>query len=199
MRKIIIIQLLFTILLLSCKKDGEETLCLGFIFEQSTLDSELDYEIINAVLETYFINADFIHIVQKTNSPVHSEFVKDKLESENIVFDSLLLTNYSEKNSEAYFLSGSNLELSTVRLINPAETNCIFSVEFKAWQNYYKKYPKSTGLHTFSRPGINAAENQAIVEYGWQADYTQGMGYLIVLVRENNKWIVTNRLPTWAS
>ncbi|MCK9451867.1 MAG: hypothetical protein M0Q90_09275 [Bacteroidales bacterium] len=199
MRKLIIIQLLFTFLLLGCEKDNEETLCSGFILEHPTLDCELDYEIINDVLETYFIHADFIHIDQKTHSPVFSEFVKDKLESENIVFDSLLLTNYSEKNSEAYFLSGNNLRLNTVRLINHAEINCFFSVEFKAWQNYYKKYPKSTGLHTFSRPEINAAGNQAIVEYGWQAGYTQGMGYLIVLVRENNKWIVTNRLPTWAS
>ncbi|MBZ0243953.1 MAG: hypothetical protein K8F24_12100 [Bacteroidales bacterium] len=199
MRKITVIPLLCAFLLLSCEKESQETLCSGFAIEQSTLDSELDYEILNAVLETYFIHADFIHIVQKTNSPVHSEFVKDKLESENIVFDSLLLTDYSEKNSEAYFLSGNNLGLNSVRLINHAEINCIFSVEVKAWQNYYKKYPKSTGLYSFSRPGINAAENQAVVEYGWQADYTQGMGYLIVLVRENNKWIVTNRLPTWAS
>jgi len=45
MRKIIIIQLLVTILLLSCKKDNEEPLCMDFKLEQSTLNNELDYEI----------------------------------------------------------------------------------------------------------------------------------------------------------
>jgi len=199
MRKIIIIQLLVTILLLSCKKDNEEPLCMDFKLEQSTLNNELDYEIMNSVLETYFINSDFIHIVQKTKSPVHSEFIKDKLVSENIVFDSLLLSDYSEKNSNAYFLSSNNFELNTVRLINPTETNCFFSVEYKGWENYYKKYPKSTGLHTFSRPGINTTGNQAIIEYGWQANYDTGMGYLVVLEKVNNKWIVKNRIPTWAS
>ena len=199
MRKIIIIQLVVTILLVSCKKDNEETLCTDFKLEQSTLNSELDYEIINSVLATYFINSDFIHIVQETKSPVHSEFIKDKLESENIVIDSLLLSDYSEKNTIAYFLSSNNLELNTILLINPTETNCFFSVEFKGWANYYKKYPKSTGLYTFSRPGINSAGNQAIIEYGWQADYDKGMGYLVILEKENNKWIVTHRLYTWAS
>ncbi|HAL64618.1 MAG TPA: hypothetical protein DCP10_03490 [Bacteroidales bacterium] len=198
MRKIIIIQLLVTILLLSCKKDNEKTLCTDYKLEQSTLNNELDYEIINSVLETYFINSDFIHIVQKTTSPVHSEFIKDKLVSENIVFDSLLLSDYSEKNSNAYFLSSNNFELNTVRLINPTETNCFFSVEYKGWGNYYKKYPKSTGLHSFSRPGINNTGNQTIIEYGWQAHYDTGMGYLVVLEKVNNKWIVKNRMPTWA-
>ncbi len=199
MRKIIIIQLLITILLSSCEKNDEETLCADFKLEQSTLNNELDYEIINSVLEYYFINSDFVHIVQKTKSPIHIEFIKDKLASENIVFDSLLLSDYSEKNINSYYLSSNNFVLNTVQLINPKETNCIFSVEYKGWENYYKKYPKSTGLLTFSRPGINSTGNQAIIEYGWQANYDMGMGYLIILVKENNKWIVTKRLPTWAS
>lgn len=200
MKKFIFIQLLVGIsLILSCEKKSEETLCENFKLEQSTLNDEIDYEIINTLLGTHFNNFDYVHIIQKTKATVYDEFIEDKLASENIVFDSTLISDYSEKNSNTYYFSFDNFELNTIQLINPSETNCFFNVEYRGWENYYKKYPKSNGLYTFSRPGINSAGNQAIIEYGWQADYDTGMGYLVVLEKENNKWIVTHRLYTWAS
>ena len=199
MKKIIVIQLLLVVILFSCKKEDEDNLCQDFELEQPSLIDDVEYEIINAFLEANFIDADFVHIDQETKSPVHIQFIEDKLTSENIHLDTLLLPDYVEKNQHAYFFSVDNFSLNTAQLINPLEIDCIFSVELKGWENYYTKYPKSTGIYTFYRPGINAAGNQAIVEYGWQAAYDTGMGYLLVLEKESNKWIVKHRLYTWAS
>jgi len=199
MKKIIIIQLLIVILFLSCKKESEEKLCSDFKLEEPTLSNETEYEIINAVLETYYIDFDFLHIVQKTKSTVHIGLIEDKLASENIVLDSLLKSDFLEKNESEFYLSNDISNFNTAHLISTAEFNCFFSVEYKGWENYYKKYPKSTGIHSFTRPGINDSGNQAIIEYGWQTNYDTGMGYFIILEKENNIWKVKNRFYTWAS
>lgn len=199
MRKIIIIQLLIAILFFSCKKESEEELCSDFKLEEPTLNDETDYEIINAVLETYFIDFDFLHIVQKTKTTVHIELIEDKLASENIVLDSLTKSDFLEKNESEFYLSNDILKFNSAHLISNAEFNCFFSAEYQGWEDYYNRYPKSTGIHTFTRPGINDSGTQAIIEYGWQAHYDTGMGYFIILEKENNIWQIKHRFYTWAS
>ncbi|PLW97058.1 MAG: hypothetical protein C0593_09650 [Marinilabiliales bacterium] len=72
MRNIIIIQLLIAVLFVSCKTENEETVCQGFDLEQPTLNDEVDYEIITAVLDAYCINAEFVHIDQETIAALFS-------------------------------------------------------------------------------------------------------------------------------
>jgi len=72
MRNIIIIQLLIAVLFVSCKTENEETVCQGFNLEQPTLNDEVDYEIINAVLKAYCVDLEFIHVEQETIAALFS-------------------------------------------------------------------------------------------------------------------------------
>ena len=194
MRNIIIIQLLIAVLFVSCITENEETVCQGFNLEQPTLNDELDYEIINAVLEADHIDLDFIQIVQETKYSFDGELFKLWLDEEGVDYDAVLLSDYTDKNNESSYLSDNNFQLSTIELIAQTEIECIFSVEAEGWDNYYKKYPKSTGIYSFSRPGINAAGDQAIIMYGKQAHYTSGWDSLIVLIKEDNAWVVSDEI-----
>ena len=161
MRNIIIIQLLIAVLFVGCKTENEETVCQGFDLEQPTLNDELDYDVITAVLDAYCINAEFVHIDQETLSAYDVEFLSGWLDNEGVEYDSVLLSSYSDNNNSHYYLSASNFGINTVELLAPAEQDCIFSVDLEGWNNYYKKYPKSTGIFSFSRPGKRGSPSPA--------------------------------------
>jgi len=199
MKKKFLVQFLSLLLIISCKKTTEETFCNNFPLEKATLHDTLDYEIINTVLTYYYPNSKFIHLVQETDTSWRRgvDYVKEKLIYENVEYDNSLISSYSAKNETSYYLSDSLLR-NSVQLINPKEINCFFSYDESGWDKYYKKYPESSGFIFFTRPGINSQGNKAVIEYGWLFDSLGGMGYIIILEKNNNSWTVTNRFYTWA-
>ena len=200
MKRLFLIQLLLGVLLMGCDKKTEETPCNSVPLEKSTLTDSTDYRIINSVLEYYYSNYTFLHIVQETASNdalLGISHMKDILNRENIVFDSLSLVKYSLKNEIGYFLSDS-LMLNSVQLINPQELDCLMGFVDSGWEKYYQKYPKSFGFFSFSRPGLNEQGNRAVVEYGWYNNYSAGMGYIVILDKNSTNWAVSHRIATWA-
>ena len=196
MRTINIIHLLVGLLLLSCAKKTEEKLCEDVQLEEAIFYDEISYDIINSVLEIYFFDFDFIHIVQKTESTKDKGYIKRLLDQENIEYDWYLFQSYSWMNEDNGYYLSDNFKYGTVQLIHPSELDCL-SFEQKDWGNYYKKYPESRGTLTFSLPGLIVEGNNAIIEYAWREHNNSGVGYLLFLVKENNNWIVTSRIITW--
>jgi hypothetical protein len=68
-----------------------------------------------------------------------------------------------------------------------------------AWADFHKRYPQSGGFLTFSRPGYNAAKNEALVYVAYACGGRCGVGHLYLLVRHDGMWQVENRLITWIS
>jgi hypothetical protein len=67
------------------------------------------------------------------------------------------------------------------------------------WQHFYKKYPKSSGIWTLSAVGYNAAGTEALVYVGHSCGSLCGTGHLILAAKENDRWVVKNRLMLWIS
>lgn len=199
MRNLFFLELIITISLLSCENKNEETFCEKNPLEKPTLIDSVDYKVINSIIDYYYSDFSFIHIDQETDSTTSTfiDNIKSKLASSNIEYDSLTLLDYSIKNRAICYLSESLLK-SPIKLISHKELNCYFSFQKSGWEKYYQKYPNSFGFLSFSRPGINTQLNKAIVEYGWYNGYQGGMGYLLLLEKVNNNWIVKNRVYMWA-
>lgn len=67
------------------------------------------------------------------------------------------------------------------------------------WEDFYKKYPETGGVWTFSRPGYNSAGNEAVLYVGHSCGSLCGTGHLYFLAKQNDQWIVQNRLMLWIS
>ena len=199
--KTIIISVLFTtILLMSCGKK-EVKLCDGFKLKEPTLTDDLDYEIINTILDSIYGNFKFIHINQKTSFNVNIENLIISLQNQNIEIDTLLISNYKSKNDINYFLSN-KFEQKNVQLVTDEELECLLNGDddiFSAWDNYYKKYPISSGNYIFYRPGFNINNDVAIIEYEWYAGPETGEAYIVLLEKQNNKWKIIHYFVTSAS
>jgi len=86
-----------------------------------------------------------------------------------------------------------------VTLISTQEVDQIFSGGGGWWQAFYKKYPKSPGLVTFSNVGFNPEMNYALVNVGYSCGGLCGRGGLVLLVKKDGNWIKERDLISWVS
>lgn len=69
----------------------------------------------------------------------------------------------------------------------------------RGWQEFYKKYPKSSGFWQFSRPGYNSRRDEALLYVGHSCGGLCGTGHLYLLSKQSGKWTVKNRVMLWIS
>ena len=69
----------------------------------------------------------------------------------------------------------------------------------RAWRRFYEKYPSSSGIVSFSRPGFNNEMNQAVVSTARSCGGLCGAGYFILLTKDQGRWKVRSKTNTWVS
>jgi len=86
------------------------------------------------------------------------------------------------------------------RIIAGKEIQDLFSKSVgKGWEEFYKKYPNSSGYWQFSRPGFNPAHDTAWFYVVHACGGLCGTGHLYLLSKENGQWTVKYRLMLWIS
>ena len=157
-----------------------------------------EYQVYNATLSSRFPDQPFLHVERKTYGETEQFYYQDKLDV--IDYDSLMIGDYLVKNFQ-------QIILDTTKLIDPVETvhelilNMIWTnYEYPAdWQYYYNLYPESCGIITLSRPGFSADGETAVLKLGWQSGGDAGQGYLLVLKKYDDIWLVRYTFYTWVS
>jgi len=108
------------------------------------------------------------------------------------------LGDFKEKNKNNHTLiKNSDIEGNNV-FIAEKEAEDIFK-EKNGWDEFYEKYPNSQGIMSLSRVGFNGKKNQALVSVGNQSHWLAGNGYYILLVKENNIWLIKGKVLSWIS
>ncbi|HXG68644.1 MAG TPA: hypothetical protein VNO70_26345 [Blastocatellia bacterium] len=70
---------------------------------------------------------------------------------------------------------------------------------FKAWQQFYKKYPDSPGYIRLSRVGYDSEKGQAMVYVAHGCGGLCGSGGYVLMTKEGNAWSIKNEMPLWVS
>lgn len=87
------------------------------------------------------------------------------------------------------------------RFVSGEEQKRIFEKKGVAggWKDFCKGYPKSSGYWSFSPVGYDTKGSEALVYVGHHCGGLCGTGHLVLLAKENDRWIVKNRLMLWIS
>jgi hypothetical protein len=67
------------------------------------------------------------------------------------------------------------------------------------WKDFYKRYPKSSGYWSISPVGYSTNGTEALVYVGHHCGGLCGTGHLVLLAKENDRWVVKNRVMLWIS
>ena len=88
----------------------------------------------------------------------------------------------------------------TYRLLTPAQLDALFKRSLsEAWDIYWKRYPRATGLLTFSRVGFNATKTRAFVYVADVCGARCGYGRTFVLEKQNRVWKIVDEKQLWIS
>lgn len=109
-----------------------------------------------------------------------------------------MIERFRAKNKMSYKLENNFIDSLQVVLISEEEINHIFK-NGKGWDDFYKKYPHSHGIITLSRVAFNNDKNIAFLHFGNQRDWFAGIGYYVLLKKEDNRWVIVAKVITWIS
>jgi len=109
-----------------------------------------------------------------------------------------MIERFRAKNKMSYKLENNFISSLQVVLISEEEINHIFK-NGKGWDDFYKKYPHSHGIITLSRVAFNNDKNIAFLSFGNQCHWLTGIGYYVLLRKEDNRWVIVTKVITWIS
>ena len=109
-----------------------------------------------------------------------------------------MIERFRAKNKMSYKLENNFIDSLQVVLISEEELNHIFK-NGKGWDDFYKKYPHSYGIITLSRVAFNNDKNIAFLNFGNQYHWRAGIGYYVLLKKEDNRWVIVAKVITWIS
>jgi len=90
-----------------------------------------------------------------------------------------------------------NAELSAgVVFMSPKESDELFS-KVSEWKDFAAKYPNAAGFTIVSAIGFDASHRQALVYVGNSCGMLCGTGYVVLLEKKKDKWIVTKTAKIW--
>jgi hypothetical protein len=110
-----------------------------------------------------------------------------------------LWSNYLDRNDRSYLLA-TDMEIGKeYTLLDGQEMGELFSDSNKGWDEFYRRYPGSPGITTFSKVGFNAEMTEALVYMGTQLHYLAGTGNLVRLEKQDGVWKVVDQIMLWIS
>ncbi|MGB9245581.1 MAG: hypothetical protein WCC03_19695 [Candidatus Acidiferrales bacterium] len=96
-----------------------------------------------------------------------------------------------------------NCDLTTIAALgagvvfmSPEERDELFS-KAGGWKDFAQKYPNAAGFTIVSAIGFDAAHRQALVYVGNSCGMLCGTGYIVLLEKKKDKWIVAKTAKIW--
>jgi hypothetical protein len=199
--------LLFSVCILTlftnCSKDNDRNEP-GFRLKTSDKLDELDYRLYSLVLDELFPETENPVVNQATSafSASRGQECLQALKDGYPEMDTTVFSDYILANDTVYYLENKfSIESKKVSLISAEEIQYIFSTSEinTGWEEFFRRYPNSSGTISFSRIGYNTNKTLAMVELGNMYASLGGEGHLIFLKLENGRWTITLAQPTWIS
>src|SRR5262249_8499323 len=168
-----------------------------------------DYAVYSAYLNEFDISPDngkpvkLVVVNNKTAGPSKSCSTENVAKySMGIAAEELkpLLEELQVKNKESTSLQKLFKIKHSYVLLDEKDFGAYFKTkDFKGWDNFYKKYPDSSGYITLSRIGFNTDLTRAILFRSMNCGVLCGSGDYILFEKTDGKWKAVKWFNCWVS
>jgi hypothetical protein len=111
-----------------------------------------------------------------------------------------LIGNFFEVNSKENILHYKFSKELHVILISEIEEKEIFQpADGNGWERFYSNYAGAKSIIELSRIAFNAEKTEALLYYGSNSGDRAGIGYYILLKKQDNEWVIQNMVMCWIS
>jgi hypothetical protein len=177
-----------------------------------------EYEVLTAWIEGRFKSKDRVGkgmaklvIFDTTNSgdddllpdengrPIAWEKTAESLRKKDPALQQTVLDSFRHVNAHPAFLPRS-LHLSIdYETVTSAQLDPIFCKHCGYWPAYYKQFPGSQGLLTFSGVGFSADGTQAFFYFSNRCGGLCGTGDYVIMEKHDGRWGIQKEIGMWVS
>lgn len=121
------------------------------------------------------------------------------LRKQAAVLQQSTLDAYRKVNAEPAFLRRALQPSIEYQLASSAQLEPIFCYHCGFWAAYYKQFPGSQGLLTFSRVGFSGDGSQAFFYYSNRCEGLCGTGEYVLMAKRDGRWAIQQEIGMWVS
>jgi hypothetical protein len=135
----------------------------------------------------------------KGSEPVDINTIKDHLKKDfGTEISEELIQNFFEVNSKENMLHYKFSKELHVILISEIEEKEIFQpADNKGWERFYSNYSGAKGIIEVSRIAFNTEKTKALLYYGSNSGGKAGIGYYVLLKKQDDDWVIQNKAMRW--
>jgi len=131
--------------------------------------------------------------------PIPWEKQAESLRKKTTVLQQSTLDAYRKANGQPAFLRRSLRPLTDYQLVSSTQLEPIFCYHCGFWPAFYKQFPGSQGVLTFSRVGFSADGTQAFFYYSNRCEGLCGTGDFVIMEKHNGQWAIQQEINMWVS
>jgi hypothetical protein len=131
--------------------------------------------------------------------PVPWEKEAESLRQQEPALQKITADSFGNVNVQQAFLRPTVHCVVDCVVIDSTQIELIFKNKDYGWFAFYKQFPHSPGLLTFSRVGFSTDGAQALFYVGGECGGLCGGGYYVVMERHNGRWDIEKEINVWVS
>ncbi len=108
-----------------------------------------------------------------------------------------LVQAYRLRNDQPYTLDPNFTLKRAYTLMPQAEYDGLLRTGSASWEDLTTKYPQARGVFVFSRAGLNAARDEALVSISYYCGSLCAEGGVFLMVKEDGVWKVEQEVAIW--
>jgi hypothetical protein len=108
-----------------------------------------------------------------------------------------LVQAYRLRNDQPYTLDANFALKRAYTLMPQAEYDELLRTGGASWEDFEGKYPQAKGVFFFSRAGLNAARDEAVVSISYYCGSLCTEGGVFLMVKQDGVWKVEQEVASW--
>ena len=108
-----------------------------------------------------------------------------------------LVQAYRLRNDQPYTLDPNFTPKRAYTLMPQAEYAKLLRADSAGWADFEANYPQAKGVFFFSRAGLNAARDQALVSVSYYCGSMCAEGGVFLMVKRDGVWTVKQEVASW--
>ena len=108
-----------------------------------------------------------------------------------------LVEAYRLRNDQPYTLAPNFTPKRAYTLMPQAEYEELLRAGSTGWEEFETNYPQAKGVFFFSRAGLNAARDEALVSMSYTCGSLCAEGGVFLMVKQDGVWTVEQEIASW--
>lgn len=168
-----------------------------FTGEQGT--KPISNDVVKIVISTVTTSGDQGSLRDENGRPVPWQKTAESLRKQASTLQQTTIDGFRKVNTTQAFLRRSFQFPIVYELVDSNQLVAIFKNNGAGWQDYYKRFPGSQGIATFSRVGFSRDGTQALFYFSNICGGLCGGGEYVVMEKSNGRWMIAREIEMWIS